>query len=153
MSKNFLVVLLAVLLLSCGGQKANNNVQHNRLQGTWQLLSGTIIEKGDTTTTDYSSGVSFIKIINNTHFAFLQHDLNKGRDSAAVFVAGGGTYVLSGNAYTEHLQYCSARNWEGHDFTFTISIHGDTLVQRGVEKVESAGINRVNIEKYVRVGR
>lgn len=119
------------------------------LIGTWKLLSGTIIEKGDTTVTDYTSNTSFIKIINETHFAFLQHDLNKGKDSA-VFAAGGGSYTLRDSLYTEHLQYCNAREWEGHDFAFTITINNDTLVQRGIEKVEAAGIDRINIEKYIR---
>jgi hypothetical protein len=53
--------------------------------------------------------------------------------------------------YTEHLAYCSARNWEGNDFSFTISIKNDTLIQSGIEKVETAGVNRINIEKYVRI--
>src|SRR5688572_21158129 len=119
--------------------------------GTWQLLSGTLIEKGDTTVTDYTQNVSFIKIINDTHFAFLQHDLKKGKDSAAVFVAGGGTYSLTDSSYKEHLEYCSAREWEGNDFTFTVTMKGDTLIQRGIEKVESAGVDRVNIESYIRV--
>ena len=118
--------------------------------GTWKLITGTLIEKGDTTVTEYTKNTSFIKIINDTHFAFLQHDLTKGKDSA-VFVAGGGAYTLKDNTYTEHLEYCSAREWEGNDFSFTVTIKGDTLVQRGVEKVEAAGINRVNMEKYVRV--
>lgn len=119
--------------------------------GTWKLLSGTTIEKGDTVVTDYTRNVSFIKILNNTHFAFLQHDLKKGKDSAAVFVAGGGRYTLKDSTYTEQLEYCSARDWEGHDFTFTLTLKGDTLVQRGVEKVEAAGVDRINIEKYVRL--
>lgn len=89
----------------------------------------------------------------DTHFAFLQHDLKKGEDSSAVFVAGGGRYSLTGTTYTEHLEYCSARNWEGNDFSFNISIKGDTLIQRGVEKIENLGVNRVNIEKYVRVSK
>jgi hypothetical protein len=101
--------------------------------------------------TDYTKNISFIKIINDTHFAFLQHDLKRGQDSGAVFVAGGGRYSLSDSSYTEHLEYCSARNWEGNDFTFTISIKADTLIISGVEKVEGAGVNRVNIEKYIRV--
>ena len=101
--------------------------------------------------TDYTKNVSFIKILNDTHFAFLQHDLNKGKDSPAVFVAGGGTYSLKDSLYTEHLEYCSARNWEGNDFDFIISIHNDTLIQYGIEKVENAGVNRINIEKYTRV--
>jgi hypothetical protein len=46
---------------------------------------------------------------------------------------------------------CSAREWEGNDFAFIITIKNDTLIQSGIEKVESPGINRVNIEKYSRV--
>ncbi|SDG63762.1 hypothetical protein SAMN04487996_12119 [Dyadobacter soli] len=122
------------------------------LQGTWKLLSGTLIEKGDTTVTDYTKNVSFIKIINDSHFAFLQHDLNNGKDSTkASFSSGGGTYTLKDSAYTEKLEYCTAREWEGNEFHFTVSIQNDTLVQRGVEKVEAAGVERLNIEKYVRV--
>jgi hypothetical protein len=101
--------------------------------------------------TDYTNDVSFIKIINDTHFAFLQHDLADKNDSARVFASGGGKYSMTDSLYTEHLEYCTAREWEGHDFTFTVSIRNDTLIQQGVEKVESAGVNRLNIEKYVRV--
>ncbi len=120
------------------------------LTGTWKLLSGTLIENGDTTVTDYTGNVSFIKIINGSHFAFLQHDLNKGADSSAVFVAGGGKYTLKDSLYTEHLEYCSDRAWEGNDFSFTVTIRNDTLVQRGVEIVEAQGINRENTEVYIR---
>jgi hypothetical protein len=141
------------LITACGGTGENKGEKPapTQLEGTWKLLSGTLIEKGDTTVTDYTNKVSFIKIINNTHFAFLQHDLNKGKDSTASFSAGGGTYVLKDSAYTEKLEYCNAREWEGNEFHFTISIQNDTLVQRGVEKVEAAGVERLNIEKYVRV--
>lgn len=123
------------------------------LVGTWKLLTGTTIEQGDTTITDYTQNRSFIKVINDTHFAFLQHDLKKGQDSTAVFVAGGGRYNLADKSYTERLEYCTARNWEGTDFNFTVEIRNDTLIQSGVEKVETAGVNRMNIEKYVRVNK
>jgi hypothetical protein len=150
--KGAIVIFLAVLI-SCTGNKEGKNSNPGRipLEGTWQLLTGTLIEKGDTAVTDYTKNMSFIKIINNDHFAFLQHDLNKGLDSGAVFVAGGGRYSLSDSTYTEHLEYCSARNWEGNDFVFTIAIKTDTLVIRGVEKVEGAGVNRLNIERYIRL--
>ena len=159
LSKNLRVrtafILISIILMSCRGENAENILKPmpNPIIGTWQLLNGTVIEKGDTSVTDYTKNISFIKIINATHFAFLQHDLNKGKDSAAVFVAGGGSYSLKDNLYTEHLQYCSAREWEGNDFAFTITIHKDTLIQRGIEKVEGAGVNRINIEKYVKVKR
>lgn len=153
MKKITVFVLAAIVLFSCKDQSTGTvqGVDSNPLIGTWQLLEGRTIEGGDTSVTDYTKNVSFIKIINPTHFAFLQHDLTKGKDSAAVFVAGGGTYSLKDSLYTENLAYCSAREWEGNDFAFTISIKGDTLIQQGMEKVESAGIDRVMMEKYVRV--
>ena len=121
------------------------------ITGTWQLLTGTLIENGDTSITDYTKDKKFVKIINDSHFAFLNHDLNKGKDSLASFSAGGGSYTLSGNTYTEHLEFCSDRAWEQNDFSFTVTIHNDTLIQQGVEKVEGTSINRLNIEKYTRV--
>ena len=146
-------VFITVILISCGTENGNTSKAIPQpITGTWHLLTGTIIDKGDTTVTDYTKNISFIKIINDTHFAFLQHDLNKGKDSG-VFVAGGGSYTIKDSLYTEHLQYCSAREWEGNDFTFTITIKNDTLTQYGLEKVDSAGVNRINIEKYVRVKR
>jgi len=121
------------------------------LEGTWQLLSGTIIEKGDTTVTDYSANQSMIKIINATHFAFLNHDLKQGKDSTAAFTAGGGVYTFDGDQYTEYLEYCSAREWEGNTFQFTVKIEGDTLTQQGTEKIENLGVERLNIERYKRL--
>ena len=148
------IMIIPFLLVSCGQENSNKDnaseTTLNPVAGTWQLVTATLIDKGDTTVTDYTKDISFIKIINDTHFAFLQHDLNKGKDSA-VFVSGGGKYSLSDSLYTEHLEYCSARDWEGNDFAFTIALKGDTLIQSGVEKVESAGIDRINIEKYIKV--
>ena len=58
---------------------------------------------------------------------------------------------MEGDQYTEYLEYCSAREWEGNTFQFKISVHGDTLIQQGVEKIENLGVERTNIEKYKRV--
>jgi hypothetical protein len=142
-------VVIVITVVSCSDKTKNDETKP--IIGTWKLITGTLIEKGDTVVTDYTKNTSFIKIINDTHFAFFQHDLGKGKDSIPVFSSGGGSYSLTDSTYTEHLEYCSARNWEGNDFTFTVTIKNDTLVQSGIEKVESAGVNRINIEKYVRV--
>jgi hypothetical protein len=139
------LVLIITTIFSC------TKTTKHPIEGTWQLITGTLIEKGDTVVTDYTKNISFIKIINNSHFAFLQHDLKKGKDSTAVFASGGGKYTINESLYTEHLEYCSAREWEGNDFKFSYLIRNDTLVQKGVEKIVSQGIDRVNIEKYVRV--
>ena len=153
MKQLFAAVFLFVIIISWNIKtQGNPETPAISIQGTWKLLTGTIIEKGDTTITDYTKGKSFIKIINASHFAFLMHDLNKGKDSSSTqFSAGGGSYSLTGSSYKEHLEYCSAREWEGHDFTFSVTIKGDTLIQSGIEKIEAEGINRINTEKYIRV--
>jgi hypothetical protein len=153
MKIRIIYALVAGLTLSCDSNK-NTKLQGEDvipLEGTWQLMSGTIIENGDTNVTDYSGNQSMIKIINATHFAFLNHDLKKGKDSTAVFGAGGGVYTLEGNQYTEYLEYCNAREWEGNTFQFTVTIKGDTLTQRGTEKIENLGVERLNIERYKRI--
>ncbi len=149
--KKILFAATALLFFSCRGPVNENKTSNIPIVGTWRLISGTLVEKGDTVVTDYTKNLSFIKIINDSYFSFLLHDNNKGADSTKAFSAGGGRYTLADSSYTEHLEYCSDRNWEGHDFNFTISIKNDTLVQRGIEKIDSAGINRLNIEKYVRI--
>ena len=142
---------LLISIISCNEKSQNSeevNPPKTSIQGTWKLLTGTLIEKGDTVVTDYTKERSFIKVINDSHFAFIQHDLRK--DSTSGFAAGAGRYEFDGKNYTEHLEYCNAKEWEGHDFTFTMTINGDTLVQRGVEKIESQGIDRINTERYIR---
>jgi hypothetical protein len=143
MNKQLLIIILAIV--SCKPQNKQNNIQ-----GTWKLFSATLVENGDTTNTAYADTKSFIKIINNTHFAFLSHDLKHGKDTAtAQYTSGGGKYQLSGNKYTEHLEYCTDRAWEAHDFEFTINIKNDTLIQQGVETVPEKNINRLNVERYI----
>jgi hypothetical protein len=122
----------------------------NPMIGTWELVSGTTIQGKDTTFTDYTKNRKFLKIIDATHFSFVGHDLSKGKDSAAFYTSGAGTYTLADSTYTEHLQFCSDRAWEGNDFTFTVSIRNDSLTQTGIEKIEKINVNRLNIERYVR---
>jgi hypothetical protein len=147
-SQTISIALFAICLFaSCSSTTAPGGL---RLNGTWRLISGTTITKGVATVTDYTKGSGMIKIINDSHFAFLRHDLNPPKDSSNHFDAGGGSYTLDGDQYTEHLDYYSDRNWEGKSFNFTVSISNDTLIQRGMEKVENENIDREIIERYVR---
>ncbi len=152
MKFRLIIILATSTLLSCSEKtKKGDTPSALPLQGTWQLISETKIENTDTTFAESDKNQRMIKIINNTHFSFLRHDLTKGKDSTAIFVAGGGRYELKGNEYTEHLDYCNAREWEGNSFHFTVAIQNDTLIQSGREKVEGTDIDRIIIEKYLRV--
>ena len=122
-----------------------------RLNGTWQLISGTTITKGVSTYTDYTKNQCMIKIMNDNYFAFLKHDLLTKKDSSNHFDAGGGRYTLNGDQYTEYLDYYADKNWENKPFKFTVTFKNDTLIQKGLEKVEKENIDRIIIEKYIRV--
>lgn len=123
----------------------------NPIRGTWQLLSSAILENEQETFTDYTKEQQMIKIINDTHFSFLKHDLKLNKEGKNGFDAGGGRYELVDDNYTEHLDFYNDKNWEGKTFNFKIEIKNDTLIQTGIEKVESAGIDRVITEKYIKV--
>ncbi len=145
-------ILISLALAACTpAQKDASSETDLSLIGTWKLISGATIREADTTVVDYTQGQRFIKIINESHFSFFRHDLNKGQDSTAVFAAGAGSYTLAGNTYTEQLEYFSLREWEGHDFEFTVSIEQDTLIQTGIEKIVELGVDQTIIEKYIKV--
>ena len=151
MKTKITILLLTVCLIFVFAFKNSTYNAAVHLNGTWQLVSGVTITKGVSLKTDYSKNQRMIKIINDTHFAFLKHDLNTMKDSSNHFDAGGGSYTLQGNKYTEHLDYYSDKNWEAKSFDFTVTIKYDTLIQRGIEKVENEGINKEIIEKYIRL--
>ncbi len=145
--------LLVLAFVSCNSNQTAEKpaAPANPLIGTWQLISGTTIQGKDTVTTDYTKDKYNLKIINETHFAFVGHDLTKGKDSVPFYSSGAGPYTLKDSVYTESLQFCNERAWEGHDFTFTVVVQNDSLTQTGIEKIDSLKINRLNIERYVRV--
>ena len=148
-------VIAAAILASCNNNSSTATAVKEQglpIQGTWQLLQGTLTEKGKApVVTDYIKDQKFIKIINADHFSFMDHDLTKGKQPKPIFSSGGGKYTLNGDKYTEYLEYCNEREWENNKFDFTITIKNDTLTQQGVEKIDSLGVNRVNIEKYIRL--
>ncbi|MDQ0966113.1 hypothetical protein QFZ20_001516 [Flavobacterium sp. W4I14] len=147
--RNILMLLAVLSLFSCVNKDAGKKDSDLDIQGTWQLLSATTIENGTSQTTDYSGKLKMIKMFNHTHFAFLKHSLNP-KDTSS-FDAGGGSFVLDKDDYTEHLEYYKNKDWEGKTFKFKLAIHKDTLIQKGIEKVEKAGVDRVIIEKYIKV--
>lgn len=149
-------IFYCCLFLSLYGCTTNDKpIQEKRssptIKGTWKLLQGVVIKGEDTVVTDYTHQQEVIKLINESHFAFLRHDLHHGKDSNAVFVSGGGKCEITSNTYIEHLDYCNYRTWENNTFEFNYTIVGDTLTTTGIEKVEALNVNQVNTEKYIRI--
>ena len=143
----YLSLLIPFLFFSCKPEQSSQI----SIEGTWELISATSTE-GDTTFSTFDPTRKMIKILNPTHFAFLNHAVSaKQNSTAAPFSAGGGTYTLVDSTYTEHLDYFVDPAWENHTFEFVVTIDQDTLVQKGVEKLEELGIDRIIVEKYRRV--
>jgi hypothetical protein len=154
MRTKFGFIIFALLFVSCNNRitKTVSKPEDLPITGTWQfILSTTIKHKtNDTSVADFRVNKSGIKIINSTHYAFLLHDLTKGKESP-YFVAGGGRCSLEGNKYIENLDYCSGRKYENLKVEFTAMIQNDTLTLRGVEKIDSLEVNQTIIEKYIRL--
>lgn len=138
-------------LVACQATESNPQTQEkegepNPILGTWQLVYSSI-EQGDSLQIKDFSRTQFIKIINETHFAFF----NQSDSSAEGFYAGAGTYTLEGTDYQETLSFIASPEWRNSHFEFKLEFRGDTLVQFGEEDVPEAGIKRHIVEKYFRV--
>ena len=141
---SILILILIITISACNSEKKNP------IEGTWRLISAETTEK-DSTFSTFNKNAKMIKIINDSHFAFLNHDLKNGKDSTtALYFAGGGKYTLKDSIYTENLEYFNNRNWENNKFEFVVKVQNDTLIQKGIEKVEKLGVDHIIIEKYVR---
>jgi len=95
--------------------------------GTWQLVS---FKYGDATNwSDPPNGQRRIKHITDTHFTWVAYEVASGKIQSMA----GGTYTLSGAAYTESIDYAGEgmTDYFGKKQSFTIRVEGDKLYQSG----------------------
>ncbi|MDR6943264.1 hypothetical protein [Mucilaginibacter pocheonensis] len=152
MKVKFCLLISLIVATSCRQKETKSDKKPDQpLIGSWHLISSKSITKGDTTVTTPPKDQEMVKIFNGTDFAFFTHDLKKGKVDKPVFDSGSGTYTLQGNNYSEHLAYCNYRDWENRDFKFTVQFKNDTLVQTGIEKIDSLKIDHEIIETYVKM--
>ncbi|HAY3543591.1 lipocalin-like domain-containing protein [Elizabethkingia anophelis] len=151
--KNYLTMISAGLLLSAFScQQKESTTKADILDGTYRLVGSETVKGTDTIrTTIDPAKTEMIKMFNDSHFAFLNHDKSKGKDSLKSFSSGAGTYQLKGKEYTENLEYCSYREWEGRQFHFTLEKRTDTLIQTGEEDIPELGIKQKIKEVYIKV--
>src|SRR5205809_1211341 len=114
----FTIALTAVFLVL--SQTNGSDVKKSQLDGTWELVSGQPLPEG----------ARDIKIISGGHFIFVAYDTGKGKP----LYTGGGTYILNGSSYAEHIDFASdeiSAGLVGKDQPFTVKVDGDTFTQTG----------------------
>jgi hypothetical protein len=115
----FFPIALAAVFVAFS-QTKGSDLNKSHLDGNWELVSGQPLPKG---TRD-------IKMISGGHFIFVAYDTEKGKP----LYTGGGTYILNGSSYTEHMDFASdqiSAGLIGKDQPFTIKTEGDTFTQTG----------------------
>jgi len=136
------VVIIALITCVCCQSKSSKKA----IEGTWKMIYAET-KQGDSIQLKSLSNTDFIKVINSSHFAFINQDYEHVEN----FYSGGGTYTFQENQYVETLSYTSVELMRNHEFPFTVRISGDTLIQTGIEDIKAAGIKREITEKYIKV--
>ena len=102
-------------------QTNGSGAKKSQLDGTWELVAGQPLPEG----------ARDIKIISGGHFIFVACDTEKGKP----LYTGGGTYILNGSSYAEHIDFASdeisGAGLVGKDQPFTVKVDGDTFTQTG----------------------
>jgi len=120
MKKVSLVLAIAFGAVFFAWSQANGGqAEKSQLDGTWELVAGQQLPKG----------AREIKIISLGHFIFAAYDTGKGE----LLGTGGGTYVLNGSSYSEHVDFGEriSPGVVGKDQQFGVKIDGDTFAQAG----------------------
>jgi hypothetical protein len=114
-----LPVTLAAVALAWS-QSTSGHAKKGQLDGVWELVSGQPLPKR----------ARDIKVILGGHFIFAAYDTENGKP----LYTAGGTYILNGSSYTEHVDFASdiiAAGLVGKDQQFTVRVDGDTFTQSG----------------------
>jgi|WetSurMetagenome_2_1015567.scaffolds.fasta_scaffold102451_1 hypothetical protein len=141
MFKQSIGITCAVLLLAmvCGCNKnavvksspaAEESMKaeqlRSRLVGTWVEVSMKVDGRDRSTPQDLAT----YKHITPVGFMWLSHDRLTGR----IIRAAGGTYILSGNVYTEKIEYGIGSDYEvirNSQASFTATVDGDKWYHKG----------------------
>ena len=152
MNKIFRFVIVVIITCSAFFTVCRQVTPEALAGSTYRLIRSEMIRGADTSYTVVdSNAMEMIKMFNETHFAFFNHNKGGTRDSVQQFTAGGGRYELKDDNYTEHLDYCNYREWEGRSFHFKLRFIQDTLIQEGTEDIPELGIKQQIKEVYIRV--
>ena len=144
--------LLLALLVNCAGER------ESKLEGVWELVSAKYTSP-DTTIVTTPTDWKQIKVITKSHFVFVGQEPVRGKfrgiptdaellAAARTFFAGGGTYTLVGDTYTENLQFFFNPNYVGHSVPYKCQMEGDRWIQSGIYPAKSIGLKEHDMELY-----
>lgn len=122
--QKFFRYLLLLILLPC-----SFTLTANPLEGSWQLVSGKLIEN-DVTTEYNEARMNSIKVIAGNHFSFVSHSGDN------FYAAAAGTVIIDGMNYSEIPRYASYPPLIGKTFSFTYELNGDTWEKKRYENSE-----------------
>ncbi len=150
-SKLLIAGCLLAFLLTSGTTPLDNN--SSQLKGSWTLIKykyGT-----ETDLSDVPKIITYVKNITDTHFSWASY----GEDGN-IIAAGGGTYTVNGQIYTENIEYFhplgsnlpgSSVDWDytisGNDWTISGHVR-NVQINPGSGKFES--IDSVRLEEVWR---
>ena len=120
-----------------------------KLNGTYKIVSEEIVSDGESTFTIKNDKNNGLKTWSDKYFMFVNSSTSGTQVSSSF---GGGTYELSGNAYTENIQHHVAPNYRGITLKLYLEIKSDTVIQ--IYPCDDSFYydkDNCNIQKYVRV--
>lgn len=120
-----------------------------KINGTYKIVYEEVIRNGKSTFNVKNDNNNGLKTWSDKYFMFVSSSV-AGSQISNTF--GGGTYELTGNNYTENIQYHVASNYRGITLKLHLEIKGDTVVQI-FPCDDSHYYDKENcvIQKYVRV--
>ena len=145
---------VAMGLQGCAPEKTST------IEGAWKLIDAKYTPADPTfSLTTYRQ----IKILTKTHWAYLSQQrsapkLTSQSDAellaaAKTFGAGGGTYTLDGDAYTEHVEFFSVPNFVGATIKYKIKWDGGEWIQTGTLPIKALGLGDKDMELVERYRR
>jgi hypothetical protein len=123
--------------------------EKTKLNGTYKIVSEEILRNGKSNFNIKNDKNNGLKTWSDKYFMFVSSSV-AGSQISNTF--GGGTYELTGNNYTENIQYHVASNYRGITLKLHLEIKGDTVIQ--IFPCDDSFYydkNNCVIQKYVRV--